>query len=932
MNGGCHKQLQGAPIGSLALLAIICASVMALPLRAQTVLVDFGSVATVSPTNGNYWNNSTANVANLVSSANVASGYGLAFDPATPALVNTFPSPVVTNVPSMGVFNISNAVVDGLYYDTNSATYAGGMTFSLTNLNINQTYDFLMMGTRSSTSTRTTTYTVTGNNTGSNSLTTSGTGVGGAGVDYYNGSGAGINGITTTTGTISVNLKGTAGQFAYLNAMQLTGYVPYTGGGTTNITSAKEYPGATIISNGTTVNANVAGALPTNTLTDLTISGTGSTLALGANQSVASLTGDANAAVNVNANSLSVSGTNSTTYAGSLAGSGSLIKNNTGTLSLSASNSFTGTATVGGGTLALGNVSALRNATLDTGSSGSQSVGFSVGGANTYFLGGLTGADALDMGANSLDVGGNNTSNNYSGVLGGSGLLTKSGTGTLTLSGANTNTGGITVSSGQLNINDASAIGTGTLTFSNLAKFDNTSSGAISNANNNAVAFGNTNTFNGTQALNMGAGNVTLAAGGTRLIVNSTGALTLGGNISGSGPFNKDGIGTLTLAGSNAMTSYTVPDYGTLNIAHTNALANAQLYYYGSGSNRMVTFGLAGANTYNLGALSGRADGILSLGANSINVGAANLNTTNGGVIEGTGALIKSGTGTLVLSGANSYSGGTLLSGGTLRGDTTSLQGAITNNAATIFDTATNGTYAGVMSGTGTVAKTGAGTLTLTATNTYSGATTVGAGKLVVNGAISNSAVTVTNAGTLGGSGTVGALTIANGGKLAPGNSPGTLFAASATWTNGGSYDWEILNASGTAGATNGWDLLDVAGTLTLTGMTNSGFTINLITLSDSTTPGPMTNFNSSSSYSWMIARATTITGFNASLFNVYAGAFSNSYSGTFGITNGLYESDQALFLTYTSGGTPVPEPGTWAAAALLAAGAAFIRRRRKAV
>ncbi len=765
----------------------------------------------------------------------------------------------------MGVFNISNAVVDGLYYDTNSATYAGGMTFNLTNLNVNQSYDFLMMGTRSSTATRTTTYTVTGNNTGSNSLTTSGTDVGGVGVNYYNGSGAGISGITTTTGTISVNLKGTAGQFAYLNAMQLTGYVPYTDGGTTNITSAKEYPGATFISNGTTVNANVAGALPTNSLTDLTISGTGSTLALGANQSVASLTGDANAAVNVNANALTVSGTNSTTYAGSLAGSGSLLKTNNSTLSLSASNSFTGTAIVGGGTLALGNVNALRNATLNTGSSGSQSVGFTVGGANTYHLGALAGADALDMGANSLDVGGNNTSNSYSGVLGGSGLLTKSGTGTLTLSGANTNTGGITVSSGQLNINDASAIGTGALTINAGVTIDNTSGSSITLANTNAQTWSGNFTFAGSSSLNTGTGNITMAANRTLTINANT--LTIGGDIvSTGGVLTKSGNGILALT-----------DRNRANWTGGSVVLNAGT--------------LAIFNGSNLGAYPGSPATQLTFASDSV-----------------------------------------------LRFDANSLIAAnrtfdIQAGAVATFDSQSfTPTMANVIQGGGSLTKTGAGTLTLTAASTYSGATTVESGKLAVNGSISNSAVTVTNAGTLGGSGTVGTLTIANGGKLAPGNSPGTLFAASATWTNGGSYDWEILNASGTAGATNGWDLLDVTGTLTLTGLTNAGFTINLITLSDSTTPGPMTNFNSSSSYSWMIARAATITGFSASLFNVYAGAFSNSYSGTFGITNGLYESDQALFLTYRSGSAPIPEPGTWAAAALLAAGAAFIRRRRKAV
>ena len=590
---------------------------------------------------------------------------------------------------------------------------------------------------------------------------------------------------------------------------------------------------------------------------------------------------------------------------GTWTGTLSLTKTGSGTQIFGSNNTYTGATTISAGTLQIGN----------GGAAGSLSTSSTI--TNNGVLA-INRSDSVAQGTI------------FANGISGTGSLVQAGAGTLTLGAANTYSGGTVVSAGQLNINHAGAIGAGTLTLSNGAKFANTSGGAISNANNNAISINGTNTF-ASGTLDMGTGAVSI--GGTSRLIVSSGSLTLGGNLGGSAAFNKDGIGTLTLAGSNSMTSYTVIDYGVLNLGNVNALANAHLYLYGTSSNKLATFGVAGANTYNIGALSSSSTGILSLGANSINIGAANLSTTYGGVIEGTGAVTKSGAGTLVLSGANNYIGGTLLSAGTLKGDTTSLQGAITNNAAAIFDTATNGTYAGVMSGTGTFAKSGAGTLTLTATNTYSGATTVEAGKLVVSGAIASSAVTVTNAGTLGGSGSVGDLVIADGGTLAPGNSPGTLFAASATWTNGGSYDWEILDAAGTAGATNGWDLLDVAGTLTLTGLTNSAFTINLITLSDSTTPGPMANFNSSSNYSWMIARAATngIVGFNASMFNLYAGAFSNAYTGSFGITKGLYEGDDALFLTYSGGGQPVPEPGTWVAAALLCAAALTLRLRREA-
>src|SRR5699024_10439025 len=101
------------------------------------------------------------------------------------------------------------------------------------------------------------------------------------------------------------------------------------------------------------------------------------------------------------------------------------------------------------------------------------------------------------------------------------------------------------------------------------------------------------------------------------------------------------------------------------------------------------------------------------------------------------------------------YSGGTVVSAGTLVGTTTSLQGDILNNALVVFDQATNGTYAGVMSGTGSLTKTGTGNVTLSGANTYSGGTTVSAGTLTgttlsLQGAILNNAAVVFDQATDG--------------------------------------------------------------------------------------------------------------------------------------------------------------------------------------
>ena len=98
--------------------------------------------------------------------------------------------------------------------------------------------------------------------------------------------------------------------------------------------------------------------------------------------------------------------------------------------------------------------------------------------------------------------------------------------------------------------------------------------------------------------------------------------------------------------------------------------------------------------------------------------------------MSGTGSLTKLGAGTLTLSGINQYTGGTTIIAGTSRGNAGSLQGNITNNAAVLFDQAGDGTYAGAMSGTGSLTKLGAGTLTLSGINQYTGGTNVNAGTL----------------------------------------------------------------------------------------------------------------------------------------------------------------------------------------------------------
>jgi autotransporter-associated beta strand protein len=117
---------------------------------------------------------------------------------------------------------------------------------------------------------------------------------------------------------------------------------------------------------------------------------------------------------------------------------------------------------------------------------------------------------------------------------------------------------------------------------------------------------------------------------------------------------------------------------------------------------------------------------------------------------------------------------------------------------------------------TGGFTKTGAGTAILSQTNTYTGATTVSAGKLIVNGSVSTSITTVQTGATLGGTGTVGALTIQAGGTHAPGNSPG--IQPVGNYTQNGTLAIELNGL--TAGTQH--DRVDVTGTVDITGSTLS--------------------------------------------------------------------------------------------------------------
>jgi len=126
-------------------------------------------------------------------------------------------------------------------------------------------------------------------------------------------------------------------------------------------------------------------------------------------------------------------------------------------------------------------------------------------------------------------------------------------------------------------------------------------------------------------------------------------------------------------------------------------------------------------------------DGV-DIEANTITTDAS-VGATINSILAGTAGLTKAGNGTLTLGGVNTYTGGTVISAGSLVGTTTSLQGIITNNGTLVFNQNTNGTFSGVLTnGTGFLVKEGSGTVTLTERSEYSGGVFINGGAFSING------------------------------------------------------------------------------------------------------------------------------------------------------------------------------------------------------
>lgn len=555
--------------------------------------------------------------------------------------------------------------------------------------------------------------------TGTGSLTKQGVGFQTlTGANNYSGgttvSGGILQGTTTSLqGSITDNANVTFNQNidgTFNGQINGSGSVAKFGSGAMTVSGANNYNGGTALNGGSLIVGN-SGAL-----------GSGLISAFGT-PTLASATDGLvlanNIQINNGASSLRLGNDNDLTLSGNIAGSGGVTKLGTGTVTLSGLSSYLGSTTVSGGILQ-GTTASLHGNITDN--------------ANLTFN--------------------QNADGTFIGQIGGTGTVTKSGSGALTFSGANNYSGGTVFNGGTVIVGNDDALGSG---------------GILTLA---------TTTLGGDDDSRALANNIGISSG-VSLGIGNDNDLALSGNIIGDGSVTKSGNGTVTLSGLNSYSGGTVVNGGVLQ-GTTDSLQGPIL------DNANVTFDQDASAVYT-------------------------------SVISGSGSVTKSGGGTLTFTGPNGYTGGTLISDGTLNGTTTSLQGDITDNANLVFAQDTNGAYNDAITGSGGVTKSGTGTVTFSGVNSYTGPTTIEQGRLSINGSITSD-TQVNAGGNLGGNGTITG-DVTSYGVVAPGNSIGTLNVVGNYTVNPGSVTQiEINDASSTPvpGVNN--DLLSITGTAALTG------------------------------------------------------------------------------------------------------------------
>nr|MBA3936178.1 autotransporter-associated beta strand repeat-containing protein [Planctomycetota bacterium] len=769
-NGGYGLNAQISGAGNTTMVDISTANVA---ITADLDVYSLAGAGTVSLTNGNLWvglGNTSTTFSGVISGAGDVTKYGTGT--LTLSGANTYTG---TTMVSTGTLTDGAA---GVIPDGSAVTVVSGGTWNLNNFN--ETIGSL----------------------------------------------AGGGTVTLGSGNLTMGGDNTSTTF--------TGAIGGTGGATKNGTGTYTAPNASTMTGKWVINAGLVGASSGPSFGTAPASYTADYITLNGGGIVynATTTPSANRGITVAAGGGSLSAASGLVWgiATIVTGSGNVTigTGGTGTVSLQNVNTFTGALSVSAGTLQNGIANPVPDACAVTVAAGAV---YDLNGFSDT-IGSLAGSGNVALGSATLTCGGDATSTALSGVISGTGAVTKAGAGTMTLSGVNTYTGATTVSAGTLT---------------------NGAAGVIADTSAVTVASGATwslANFNETVGSIAGAGSITLGSATLTCGGDAT-STTLSGVISGTGAVAKAGAGTMTLSGVNTYTGATTVSVGTLANGAAGVIADTSAVTVASGA----TWNLANFNE-TVGSIAGA--GSITLGSATLTCGGDATSTTLSGVISGTGAVTKAGAGTMTLSGVNTYTGATTVSVGTLTNgaagviaDTSAVTvasgatwnlanfnetvgsiagaGSITLGSATLTcgGDATSTTLSGVISGTGAVAKAGAGTMTLSGVNTYTGTTTVSVGTLLVSGStVAGSAVTVANGATLGGTGTVaGTVAMAAGSTLAPGlggTAIGTLTTGSVTCNATSIFSLDLNGTTPTNDRVTTAGTATCAGTLTVASIANA--------------------------------------------------------------------------------------------------------------
>ena len=558
----------------------------------------------------------------------------------------------------------------------------------------------------------------------------------------FSGTGGGTISLSGSLAPASITVSATSGTYTFVssdgNLLTGTTGLAKSGGGTLNLSGSNAYTGATAVNGGVLALGNTGALAGTGT-----IAFGGGTLQYSGSNTVdySAKIGNSGSAIAIDTNGQNV------TFATGLAvsNSGGLTKSGLGTLTLSASNAYTGATAVNGGVLALGNANALA---------GTGTIAFG-GGTLQY-----SGSNTVDYSAKirnsgsaiAIDTNGQSVTFATGLAASNSGGLTKSGLGTLTLSASNAYTGATAVNAGVLAYGTSNAL-------SDSTAMTVAGGGLDLGSYTDTVA-----SFAITSGSLVGSGKLTAATyalGGGTVIGNlGAGSMTVTGNS------NLNGAADVTSVSLNA---------GTLTLGSAGRFTSNQVALTGSSG---ASLSLGGSES--VGSLAGGFN--VALGSGTLTTGNANTSTTYSGILSGSGGLTKAGNGTFTLAGANTYSGLTTISGGTLA---LSGSGSI----------GTGGLYLGT-SGIFDLAALASGTYTLPATGDLTGA------------------------GTLSGNGK----TLAVLGSFAPGNNAGTIAVGtglSLDLSNSGSSVFEIRSPAYTGGT---YDLVSGSGSAVFGGILNLAF------------------------------------------------------------------------------------------------------------